>query len=133
MRPVSTILDRFRRGAGVPAAAGDDLAAELAPVFAALDDIEAEGERLREVAREDAEKRLAAAGEETARVLAVHRERAEIERARAAAERRQVTTDEVRSLLQAAETEAREIRQAGAERIPELVTVVLACLKEPPT
>jgi vacuolar-type H+-ATPase subunit H len=131
VRPVSTILDRFRRGAGVPSVAGDDLATELAPVFAALNELEAEGERLRQAAREEADRRLAAAAEEATQVLALHRDQAEIERARAAAERRQVTTDEAGSALEAAEAEAREIRRAGSERIPELVAAVLACLQEP--
>jgi hypothetical protein len=40
-------LERFRRSGGVPAAAGAELAAELAPVFAALDRIEEEAAEIR--------------------------------------------------------------------------------------
>ncbi len=133
MRPVSTILDRFRRAAGVPAAPAEDLAAELRPVFAALDDLEAEAEQLREAAHARAEKRLASARDEAAATTAQYRERAETERGRAAAERRRATEEEIRLALQTAEAEARQIRERGAARVPAFVAAVLACVQEPPT
>jgi len=133
VRPVSTILDRFRRAAGVPAAPAEDLAAELAPVFAALDDLEAEADRLREGARTRAEKRLAAARDEAARTTAQYRERAEAERRRTAAELRRATEEEILLVLQSAEAEARQIRERGAARVPAFVAAALACVQEPPT
>ena len=61
MRPVGSVLERFRRAAAVPAAAGDTVEAELMPVFAALDEIEAEAAQIRADARAEAERRLARA------------------------------------------------------------------------
>ena len=59
MKPLSDLFDRFRRTAGVPAAAADDLTAELAPVFAALEEIDAAAAEVRARAARPAEERLA--------------------------------------------------------------------------
>ena len=90
VRPVSTILDRFRRAAAVPAGVGDDLARELAPVFAALDEIESECDRVRADAAATAERRVADARVAAAAGSARGREAAEAARAEAEAERRRV-------------------------------------------
>ena len=88
MRPVGSVLERFRRAAAVPAAAGDTLEAELMPVFAALDEIDAEAEQIRAAARREAERRLAAARADAERIVERYRRRAaKVERARAEAER----------------------------------------------
>lgn len=130
MRPVSTILDRFRRAAAVPAAVGDELGHELAPLFLALDSIEEESERLRGAADEAAGRRLSEARAEAAGLAARARERAEAARSHAEAERRGAREVEARALLDAAEAEAQQIRERGAARSPVLVADVLACLKE---
>jgi hypothetical protein len=130
VRPVSTILDRFRRAAAVPAAVGDELARELAPLFLVLDSIEEESERVRGAADEAAGRRLSEARAEAAGLAAAARERAEAGRARAEEERRKAREAEAGSLLVAAEAEAQRIRERGAARSPELVATVVACLKD---
>jgi vacuolar-type H+-ATPase subunit H len=130
VRPVSTILDRFRRSVAAPPPAGDDLLRELGPLFAALDEVEEEGDRLRAEARAEAERRLDAARKEAARIAATYAERAEAERSRTADERRRAGEREARAVLEAADKEARLIRDAGSKRIPELVAAVVACVKE---
>jgi hypothetical protein len=129
VRPVNTILDRFRRAAAVPAAAGDELARELAPLFAALDAIEEEGDALRAQAARAAEQRLAAARAEAAEIATAARKKAEEVRRRAEIDVRQASTAQSEALLAAADTEARRIRKAGAQRIPALVREVVACVK----
>ena len=129
MRPVSTILDRFRRAAAVPADVGDDLARELAPVFAALDAIEAECEQVRREAGGTAERRVAAARAEAAVVSARSRQRAEEARAEAEAERRRARAQEARGLRAEAADEARRIAELAAERVPGLVEQVVACVR----
>jgi vacuolar-type H+-ATPase subunit H len=132
VRPVSTILDRFRRAAAVPAAVGDDLASELAPLVLVLDSIEEDVERLRAAAEEAAERRLAVARAEAARLRARARERAEAARAEAEAGRLEASEGDARALLEAAEKEARETRERGAARAPALVEAVLACVRVGP-
>ncbi len=130
MRPVNTILDRFRRAAAVPAAAGDELAAELVPLFAALDEVEEEREKLRTEAAGAAEKRLAAARSEAAVIVAKAREEAAGARAQTEAEAREAASRESEALVERAEAEARRIGEAGSDRIPALAADVAACVKE---
>jgi vacuolar-type H+-ATPase subunit H len=132
MRPVAAILDRYRRGAAVPAVPAIDLAAELAPVLAALDEIEVEAEQLRQAAIARAEQRLAAAAEEAAGILADGERRAEVERSRAASARRGAEEGEMQAVVAEAESKARAIRARAATTVPDLVEVVLACVQEPP-
>ena len=119
------MLERFRRSAGVPAAAGDELAAELLPVFAALDEIEHEVARLRDRSEASAAVRLHDAEEESERILA--------EAHRSAAQQRHA---ELRSALRRADAEAEAIeaqakadaqatRRLGNDRLPGLVADVL--------
>ncbi|HXV57939.1 MAG TPA: hypothetical protein VD704_08725 [Gaiellaceae bacterium] len=129
MRPVNTILDRFRRAAAVPAAAGDELARELAPLFAALDGIEQKGEKLRVQAERAAERRLAGARADAARIEAAARKEAESERVRAEVAARRAAAAESEAVLARAEADAGRIREAGAARIPPLVAEVVACVR----
>jgi hypothetical protein len=78
---LSVLLDRFRRTAGVPAAVGDALEAELEPVFASLEEIEVEASRVREEATADATQRLDEAVAESAWIAAGWKELAERQRA----------------------------------------------------
>lgn len=132
VRPVSTILDRFRRAAAVPAAVGDELAGELAPLFLALDAIEEESDRIRGAAQESVERRLAAAREEAAGQTAEAHRLAEAGRAQALAKRREAREAEAQALRAAAEVEARQIRERGAARVPGLVAEAVACVKAGP-
>jgi flagellar biosynthesis/type III secretory pathway protein FliH len=129
VRPVNTILDRFRRAAAVPAAAGDDLARELAPLFAALDAIEGEQEKLRARAARAAERHRESARADAAEVEAAALERAEAARRAGELESRRAAVEESEALLAVAETEARRIRDAGSDRVGELVRDVVACVR----
>lgn len=128
MRVASSWLERFRRPAGVPAAATEELDAELLPVFAALEDVEAEAARLREEAAREADRRVAAASAEAARRVADWRRRADAERLRARDERRLQLTAEARSLEAEARAEAERVLRRGRKRIPELVAAVIECV-----
>lgn len=132
VRPVRSILDRFRRGAAVPADPGSVLAAELAPLFAALDDLEEKAERLRADAGVRAARRVAAARDEAEGRAARDRELAEAERDDVARERRHAGAREARELQAAAEAEARRIAEAARRRMPALVAEVVSCVKEGP-
>jgi hypothetical protein len=129
VRPVNTILDRFRRVAAVPAAAGDDLARELAPLFAALDAIEEEANQLRARAALAAERRLEDAAAEAAHLAVVGRAEAEEARREAEIDARRASAKQSGALGRAAEAEVRRIREDGASRIPALVEEVVACVK----
>jgi flagellar biosynthesis/type III secretory pathway protein FliH len=128
IRPLSTLLDRFRRGVAVPAAVGDELAAELAPVFASLELFEAEAEEVRRAYARQAEARLAAGRERAARISAGRREAAEAERARAAEECWTRAREEASAVEAAGRAEADRIRERASERIPNLVAEVVACV-----
>ena len=129
MRPVSNWLDRFRRP-GVPAAASEELDAELLPVFATLDEIEEEAAAIRIEADAEAARRIEAAAVEAERIMARWRREAEAERVRAEADRREAVASEARLIELRAQAEAAELRERGLERIPALVATVLACLQE---
>lgn len=126
------ILERFRRSAGVPAAVRDDLAVELAPLFLALDAIDAEAARVREAAA----RRAAAIDEATRRdveqLLADAEAQAEHERAEAAKAGRRATDAELREAEAQALAEADEITRVGRERLPPLVAAVRRCVERAP-
>jgi len=133
MRPLSSLLDRFRRGVAVPAAAGDDLAAELAPVFASLDVFEAEAEAVKRASALQAEERLAAGLEHVARISEGWRARAEAERARAAEASRLRAHDEISALEEHGREEADRIRERASGRTEELVAEIVACVWQGPS
>jgi len=126
------ILDRFRGKGGVPAAARDDLALELAPLFLVLDTIEVEASRV----REEAVQRAAAIDEATRReveqIFAEAERQAKLERAKAASVVRRAGDAEVRALGERAEAEAAEVTRVGQERLASLVAAVLRCVSETP-
>ncbi len=129
MRPLSSLLDRFRRGVAVPAAAGDDLAAELAPIFASLEAFEVEADAVKRASAQQAEERLAAGLEQAARTSEGWRARAEAERERASSEKRGRAREEAAALEERGRVEADRIRQRAARRMPELVVEIVACVE----
>lgn len=129
MRPVSTWLERFRRP-GVPAAASEELDAELMPVFAELDEIEQEAASIRLEADREAAARVETADAEAAKIHARWQAEAEAERVRAEAERREALAGEARSIERLARAEAAEVRERGFERMPALVAAIVACIRE---
>ncbi|MGZ4256614.1 MAG: hypothetical protein ACXVRE_02485 [Gaiellaceae bacterium] len=128
--PFGDLLDRFRRTAGVPAAAADDLRSELAPVFAALVEIDAAAADVRARAEERAQERLAAAHAEAERVETARQARAEEARRRAASERHRLAEEEARAIVAAAEAEAGRVRARGRERTGRLAAEVADCVRE---
>ena len=128
LRPVGSWLERFRRAAAVPAAVGDDLEAELMPVFAALAELEREAEGLRAAAVHDGERRRAAAAAEAERILVEARRNAAAERARAEEERRCAATSEAAAIEAAGRAEAERVAARGRERLPALVADVVRSL-----
>ena len=132
-------LHRFRRfrappgsparAVGVPTAPGEELASELVPLFAQLDELEEETTNLLAAARERAEVELSEAAERADSIVAAARERAEDERARVAAEQRAVAQKEVAGIRAAAEQEAERVRRRAEERLPALVSAVVKCVE----
>ena len=129
IRPLSALLDRFRRGVAVPAAVGDDLAAELAPVFASLERFEMQAQEVRRASAERAEERLAEGRQRAALISAGWRETAEAARAQAAQERRRRSREEALAIEAEGRVEADRIREGASVRIPELVAEIVACVE----
>lgn len=129
MQRLSVLLDRFRRTAGVPAAVGDPLEAELEPVFASLEEIEVEARLVRESANAEAARQLDAADAESTRIAAGWRKLAERERERVTASVRSASEEEARQVLAEAREEADGVQARAQERMPELVHAVLACVR----
>lgn len=130
MRPLSALLERFRRTAGVPASVGGELEAELEPVFAALESIEREAAELRERVAAQAGLRLERAHEEGARLELALLQRSEAEQERLEAEVRRRAAEEAEAILAGAEREAEAVLERGRARIPSLVEAVVACVRE---
>lgn len=129
MQSVASILDRFRRTAGVPAAAAEDVAGELAPVFAALERVEAEAQALQEAAAEEARRVLATAEARAAEIRAEWRERAQAEYERAASESQGASVGDIEAVEVEAREEARRLRRLGERRMAGLVEDVVACVR----
>lgn len=131
-RPLSALLDRFRRGVAVPAAVGDDLAAELAPVFASLERFELEAQEVRRNSAERVDARLEEARQQAAEISARWREEAEAARARAAQERRLRSREEALAIAEEGRVEAARIRAVASQRMPELVAEIVRCIEKGP-
>ena len=126
------ILDRFRRSAGVPAAASDDLSAELAPLFSALDSVDAEAGTVRTAARRRAAAIAEEAQAEIERILSAAKEQAEGERIEAIEAGRRAAEMEAQAVEASALREAEEVGRIGRARIPPLVAEVLRCVETSP-
>jgi hypothetical protein len=124
--PLRSLLERFRRSAGMPAAVGGELRSELAPVFAALDEIEREVARVRARSEAAATARLKEADEAAERILAEARQLAAKEREVELETVLQRTDAEAEAIVAQAAAAAEVTRKRGDERLPVLVTEVLA-------
>jgi vacuolar-type H+-ATPase subunit H len=129
-RPLSALLDRFRRGVAVPAAVADDLSAELAPVFASLEQLELEAQEIRRLSIERAEDRVEEARERAGEIYASWREEAKAASDRAAEKMRRRTREEVLAIEAEARLEADRIRTVAAARIPGVVAEIVDCVEE---
>jgi hypothetical protein len=129
MQSVASILDRFRRSAGVPAAAADDVAGELAPVFAALEQLEAEAQAIRDAAVREADQLLEETEARVAETVAAWHEQAQAERRRAESDCERAAARRAEAVEAEARAEAALLRERGRERIAGLVDEVLACVR----
>jgi flagellar biosynthesis/type III secretory pathway protein FliH len=127
------LLSRFRPAAapgpagaaGVPTDRRDAVAAELAPVFAALAEVEQECDRLRRAARLAASAREATAAEQARVMIARARDQAAADRAAAAVRVREAAAAELAQLAASTEAAAEEVRRRSAQRLPGLVASVV--------
>jgi len=131
------LLERFRpagtpgaaTAAGVPADRREAVAAELQPVFAALAETERECDEIGHAATAAAEERAAGTTRRVHAILDRARAEAPAERAAAAALRRDhEATDLDRIVAAGRAAVATETRRAG-ERLPQLVTAVVAAVR----
>jgi hypothetical protein len=135
--PVSDLLQRLRPvgapgAAGpvaVPAHADDVLAAELAPVFDALEPVLVECDAIRSTAATAAAAEIAAAEQDARRVIADAVSRAPGERAAAAARIRRTADAAADALIADADTAAAQLVTDGRERLGMLADRVIARLR----
>jgi hypothetical protein len=141
MLDLQELLRRFRPLVVPPGKAGPatvpvdrtaDIMAELAGVFASIDEIEDEADRIEGEAGDRAREIAASSALEAARLTSVAQQRVPAERAAADAERRRLYEEATRVKLEAAEDEARRIERVARERGPNAIEGVLRCVLEGP-
>jgi hypothetical protein len=135
-----SFLDRFRRllappgrpgeALGVPAA-GDDLRGELEPLFEQLDTVDAQAQEIERDAIAQAREAhaQAQAQAQVGAILEQAHHRAEEERARAAHEQRAEVQRRTVEMHEAARREAERIGAVREDRVAELVSEVLECVR----
>jgi vacuolar-type H+-ATPase subunit H len=128
--PIAGFLERFRRAGGVPTAATEDLASELAPVFAALDALEREAAELHSRSEAGRARLEHDSNEEVERIMAEARWRADAERADALKAALRAADGEAAALVKQGELDAQEIRERGAKRVPGIVATVVGRILE---
>ncbi|MGZ8437159.1 MAG: hypothetical protein ACXW4H_00345 [Candidatus Limnocylindrales bacterium] len=137
MLNLQELLRRFRPLVVAPGRAGPatvpvdrtaDLMAELTGVFASIDAIDDEAERVEEDARHRAGQVEVAARSRATRLTSNASERAAAENAAAYAERRELHEDAIHLRLAAATEEARRIERTSRERTPACIDNVLRCV-----
>ncbi|MGZ4334325.1 MAG: hypothetical protein ACXVRJ_08655 [Gaiellaceae bacterium] len=128
--PLGSLLERFRRTSGVPAAASEDTEAELLPVFAALAGVEAEAGALIAAARREAEQRSAAAERAAARIIDDAERHGALERLRTENDARARAADEAGAVAAAARAVAEAELVRGRARIAAVAREVVADLLE---
>jgi hypothetical protein len=132
------VLSRFRRflappgrpgqALGVPAS-GEDVAAELAPLLARLEAIDAQATQIEEQAEADARRAHERGERESSAILEQGRMRADAERVRAAAEQRVQARQNGELARETARREAARIRAMRDAAVAELVEEVVACVR----
>jgi len=134
-----SFLSRFRRlvappgrpseALGVPAS-GEDVEAELAPLLAEADQIDDLAAQIEAAARAQAQRVRDHAQRDAAAILATARDRADAERVRAAAAIRAQGRRDAERVHEAAQAEAARIRAGGEEALAELLSTVVACVRD---
>jgi vacuolar-type H+-ATPase subunit H len=117
-------------GAGVPADRVAEISAELAPVFAALVEVESAASGMRREAEAWATARVAAAEAGAGAIVADGRRRAEEERLAVAADAARRGEQEAADVLAAAEREAAQVAAGAASRMPDFLEQVRVVLRE---
>jgi hypothetical protein len=139
MPPLRDFLTRFRPAGspgaaaarvGVPADRSGELAAEVAPVLARLDDTAAERERLIAQARRDAEQIVAAARSAADAIAADAAQRAETVREQAAQQVVAAARKQAARTTQVAAQQAAQIRELARQRMPVLVSRVVSTIRQ---
>jgi len=137
MPQLRDFLSRFRP-AGAPGAAGRagvpvdrdrELAAEVVPVLALLDGVQAECEQIVGQARRDAAAIVAAARAEAAAIAAAGDQRAQAARDDAARHVTAAAAADAAAMVADAEREAARIRVLAVQRIPGLVSVAMGGIR----
>jgi vacuolar-type H+-ATPase subunit H len=134
-------LDRFRPAgapgsaarAGVPADRARELAAEVEPVLALLDDTHAECEQIIEAARQRAGRIMTEARAAVARIGQEADRNARAAGEEAAAEVLAQTRAEVRETTAEAGQQAIQIRRLAQRRLPQLVAAAVGLVRAGPT
>ena len=134
------VLSRFRpagvagasAGAAVPADRTADRDAELAPVFAALDDTQAQAREILARAARQAEAIRADGERQAQQILRDARDRAPLEREAAARQTRIETDEYCAAVLDRSSTHAESIRTLAQPRIRALADQTVAVLFEQP-
>jgi vacuolar-type H+-ATPase subunit H len=134
-------LDRFRPAgapgsaarAGVPADRARELAAEVEPVLALLDDTHAECDQIIAAARQEAGRITAKARTAVARVGQEADRNARAAREEAAVEVLAQARAEVRETAAAGGQQALQIRRLARRRLPELVAAAVGLVRAGPT
>lgn len=129
-----SFLDSLRRTPAVPGAVGDELAGELAPLFALLDGIEAEAAAARSAAALHAQTEATDAAEEVETILSFAHGKADAERDEVVKAAHRAADVEVHRVLEEGAAEARRIRRLDPDRrdalAEEVVRRVLAFPRE---
>jgi vacuolar-type H+-ATPase subunit H len=123
--PIRGFLERFRGVGGVPAASGEEAAAELAPVFAELDTFALDAAQARAHADGVAAHRRFEAEEGAKEILVAARDSADAERGDALKAGLRAADVEASRIVAAAEADARTIEERGRAALPELVDEVV--------
>ncbi|MBP3044384.1 hypothetical protein KKR91_07165 [Arthrobacter jiangjiafuii] len=132
----NSLLDRFRPvgapgpagPAGVPATDDQGPAAELVPVFEALDPTIRQAQELTKDASTRAAETVAQARTQAAAMVEQARMDSGAVRAQAIAEVSQEARTADEEMLRAADDEAAELKRRGESRIPQLAAVIVADL-----
>jgi hypothetical protein len=133
-----TLLDRFRRmlippgrpseSLGVPAS-GDDAEAELAPLLASLEDVDAEAARIEAAGRADAQRIRDEGEREATAILERARASAAQVRARAAERERAAAAERAAQMRAAARREVERLRSAREVVVGQLVAEIVECVR----
>jgi vacuolar-type H+-ATPase subunit H len=134
MTPLAELLDRLRRrrqppgraatAVGVPAAE-PNVAAELAPLFGELEEMDAQASAIVASAQADAQRIERDGQREAQQIVEAAAREAQLEADRLRRERREAARHEAQAIISAAAAEAARLRQQAAARTAAVIDEVL--------